>query len=529
METLSVTVAGQPFDMVPFLVAKSEHGIFFKSAFDGFYFYNQALTKVTDADYPGWSVVTPTSITRSGAVATITLPAAVNWQSGSSVTIAGADQAEYNGTHVINVTDSTHCTFPVTGTPATPATGSITAKGGRTTVPGIVYLDGYFFVMDRNAVIYSCALGDPTTWNALDFITANIEPGSGIAIAKSQNYIIAMKAWSTEFFYDAGNATGSPLSPVLSAFTLVGCASGDSVANIDGTIAWVSKTREKGRAVYVMDGLAQTKVSTPDIERILNADSLANVYSYGVKISGHTFYVLGLKDSNITLVYDLTSGAWAQWTSLTARAPKACTIVSDGGIAVATCADHGLSDGDPARIAGAAQAEYNGDVQVRVIDADTFRYAIDGTPASPATGSITITGYDETYFKFTKYVYCTGRDLVLHETTGELCEITETVHQDIGSPINFVARTGEFDNGTIKRKTNSQIKVIGNKVGGLGMLRWSDDDYATNSAYRPLNLSSEQARLSRCGSFRRRSYELRHVGNAPVQVAALELTVEEAR
>lgn len=509
--------------------AQSQNVIVLKNSKQAWTYDGTTLTAITDADYPGWSVVTPTSITRSGAVATVTMPAAVNWQSGSSITISGAVQAEYNGTHVVNVTDSTHFTFPVSGTPVTPATGTITATGGRTTVPGIVYLDGYFFVMDRNGVIYNCALGDATSWNALDFLTANIEPGSGVAIAKSQNYIIAMKSWSTEFFYDAGNSVGSPLSPVMTAFTLIGCASGESVANIDGTVIWVSKTRQKGRAVHIMAGLQQQKVSTSDIERILNANTMENVYSYGVKISGHTFYVLGLKDSGLTLVYDMTSNTWAQWTSLTAQAPKSCSITSANGIATAICADHGNSDGSPVTIAGAAQSAYNGTQQVRRIDANTFTFPVSGSPASPATGSITATGYDETYFKYTKYVFCAGRDLVLHESTGELCEITETVYQDSAKPINVVARTGKIDGGNIERKTNSQVKIIGNKNGGAAALRWSDDDYTTNSAFRTIDLSSDQARLSRCGSFRRRSYELRHVGNSPVQVSALELEINQEK
>lgn len=129
------------------------------------------------------------------------------------MTIAGAAETEYNGDFVISVTDPTHFDYEVTGTPTTPATGTITATGGRTTVPGVVYLDGYFFVMDSNAVVHNSALNDPTSWDALDFITAAIEPGGGVAITKTQNYVIAMKEWSTEFFYDVGNATGSPLSP----------------------------------------------------------------------------------------------------------------------------------------------------------------------------------------------------------------------------------------------------------------------------------------------------------------------------
>ena len=196
MTTLSVTVAGQPFDMIGYVAEQSISGLFFKSAYDAFNFENNVLTKITDADYPGWSTVTPSSITRSGSTATVTLASPVNWQSGSTVTIAGAAQTEYNGDFTITVTDSTHFDYEVTGTPTTPATGTITATGGRTTVPGVEYLDGYFFVMDANAVIYNSGLNDPTSWGALDFIMAAIEPGGGVALAKSQNYLIAFKELS---------------------------------------------------------------------------------------------------------------------------------------------------------------------------------------------------------------------------------------------------------------------------------------------------------------------------------------------
>lgn len=63
------------------------------------------------------------SITRSGATATATL-AAHGLTSGSTVRIAGASQTEYNGDFPIsNITTNTF-DFTVTGTPATPATGS---------------------------------------------------------------------------------------------------------------------------------------------------------------------------------------------------------------------------------------------------------------------------------------------------------------------------------------------------------------------------------------------------------------------
>lgn len=523
LHALPVTVAGQPFDMMAYIAQQSIYGIFFKSAYDAFSFEANVLTKVTDADYPGWSSVTPTSITRTGSTATVTLPSAVNWQSGSNVTVAGAAQTEYNGTFTITVTDSTHFTYEVTGTPATPATGTITVKGGRTTVPGVVYLDGYFFVMDANGVIYNSGLNDPLSWDALDFITAAIEPGAGVAITKSQNYVVALKEWSTEFFYNAGNSPGSPLSPVLSSFTLIGCASGDSVTSLDGTVYWVAKARQRGPGVYRMTAMQQEKVSNPDVDRILSADGMASVYAYGVKIAGHSFYVLGLKTVGLTLVYDATSNSWAQWTSLTAQTPKSCTISQAGGLATVTCTSHNYTDCSPVTISGASPSDYNGLFQINYVDANTFTYEVPSATTSPATGTITATGYDETYFKYTRYVNAAGRDLVLHETTGALCEISDSSYDDAGAPIKLTVRTPKVDGGNEEWKTLGQVRVVGLKQGGGAMIRWSDDDYTSYNKGRRINLSDPQARLRRCGKYRRRAFELIHVVSLPVQLAALEL------
>lgn len=70
------------------------------------------------------------------------------------------------------------------------------------------------------------------------------------------------------------------------------------------------------------------------------------------------------------------------------------SITRTGGVATATTsAPHGLAIGSPIPvyqlIAGAAQAEYNGEFLVTPLTADTFSYTVTGTPASPATGSIT--------------------------------------------------------------------------------------------------------------------------------------------
>ena len=80
-----------------------------------------------------WTVtvnsVTPlsvTSITRTNNTATVTLASQnTTLVTGEYVTISGANEGDYNGSFQITVTNSSHFTYQVANSPATPATGTI--------------------------------------------------------------------------------------------------------------------------------------------------------------------------------------------------------------------------------------------------------------------------------------------------------------------------------------------------------------------------------------------------------------------
>ena len=55
-----------------------------------------------------------------------------------------------------------------------------------------------------------------------------------------------------------------------------------------------------------------------------------------------------------------------------------------------TAAAHGFSTGDWVYIFGADQPQYNGRVQITVVDSDTFTYGVDSGAATPATGTIRV-------------------------------------------------------------------------------------------------------------------------------------------
>ncbi len=81
-------------------------------------------------------IINIASINRSGSTATVVTVSDHNLANNVPVTIVGAGEAEYNLTDtLINVTDTDSFTYQVVGTPATPASGVITAAFTSASAP----------------------------------------------------------------------------------------------------------------------------------------------------------------------------------------------------------------------------------------------------------------------------------------------------------------------------------------------------------------------------------------------------------
>jgi hypothetical protein len=74
--------------------------------------------------------VAVSSVTRSGGTATLVSAVAHGCVTGDKVNIRGAVQTEYNGDFTVTKVNNTTLTYSVTGTPATPATGTIVLNNG---------------------------------------------------------------------------------------------------------------------------------------------------------------------------------------------------------------------------------------------------------------------------------------------------------------------------------------------------------------------------------------------------------------
>ena len=394
------------------------------------------------------------------------------------------------------------------------------------TVPGVVSLDGYIFVMTPKAEIYNSDLETPTAWNALNFITAEMEPDSGIAIAKHLNYVVAFGDWSTEFFYDAANATGSPLSRLDSSSLWIGCAAARSVVNIGNNLLWVAKDRTKGRFVMALEGLTAMRVSTAPVDRILTASTLTTVRSYPIMMDGHLFYVLNLLDDDMTLVLDIGTKKWAVWTTLTAAASKSVTLARTGETATGTSAAHGYSEGDIVTIAGATQTDYNGEFVIHNVATNTFDFTVRNSPVTPATGTITVKKYTEAEFIGTYAAQNGGTSYVQDPLTGNVYNFSSTAYRDGSAPIKTNLRTREHDFDTLLNKFVAYLELHADREDSFVSYRYSDDDYRTYSKFRDKWLNG-RVKFDRTGSTRRRAHEIVHVGNTAFRVQYLEAYLEQ--
>ena len=200
---------------------------------------------------------------------------------------------------------------------------------------GFAYLDSTLYIMDIYGNIYGSAINDPFVWDPLNKIVARTVPGTAIALARHLSYVVALKQYSTEFFWDAANSAGSPLGPVQGLLINYGCLSDTSVQNIDGKLLWICTTRGGCPQVGLLEKGDFKVISTNHIDKLLSAWEFSDIRSWFYKAEGHTFYVITSHLESMTLAYDLDQDLWSQWTDANGNyldIAGACAVNAFGAI-----------------------------------------------------------------------------------------------------------------------------------------------------------------------------------------------------
>ena len=399
----------------------------------------------------GYNAAPIISFTGGGGTGTT---ATATWQGGvvTGVTIT-------NGGSGYTSTDTIVLTFTDNTGSGAAALASLNGFPTGQLVAGAPYLDTYTVIGGTNGEIFTSDPDDPTSWNALNYITAESDPDNQVGLCKHLNYILSFGQYSVEFFYDAGNYPGSPLSVASSYKIELGCANGNSIVSIENVVFFVGTSQDLGPSVYAISGTSPSKISTPFIDRIIQNSTLTDVKAYPLRINGHTFYILTLADLNVTIVYDANEKVWTQWT-----------MWAKGGV------DSGV-----------------------------------------------LNVYAEQYFRPSFYAGNGSIYYVLDDDNGKLYTVSDHVYNDAGAPIYYRSVTDLLDSGTTKRKFYQRVEIVGDKQPAIMNIRHTDDDYKSWSPYRTVNLAAQRPQIYQTGQARRRAWEFLCTDNTPLRLLAAEV------
>ena len=182
-------------------------------------------------------------------------------------------------------------------------------------IPSATFIDGYI-VLAKGSDVYTCDLDNPQRWSSNNYLSAEMFPDPVKAISRQNNQVCVLGGNSIEFFYDAANASGSPLSRNDATTIQMGVCAPHAVIGNEKYIFFLSQSDSGGRAAWLVDGFQPKKISDEYIERILDAETDMNTVSgYGLRTKGHQFYFLNLKSQGRTLVYDSDEKLWHEWST----------------------------------------------------------------------------------------------------------------------------------------------------------------------------------------------------------------------
>lgn len=158
-----------------------------------------------------------------------------------------------------------------------------------------------------NGRVYYSTQGDTTLVSAVDFFTAEQSPDTLVKLKVSNGELFIFGQNTTENWIFSGADVDTPF--IYRTTIQRGCLARDTVKTCDGTILWAGQSKEGEKGVYRLAGYAAKKISTNEIDRLIEAEadpSVLKAFSYGR--AGHSFYCL--KGTGWTRTYDAATDQW---------------------------------------------------------------------------------------------------------------------------------------------------------------------------------------------------------------------------
>lgn len=171
----------------------------------------------------------------------------------------------------------------------------------------VAFVDGFFvFLPPDSRRVFNSGLNS-VTFNALDVFTAEGASGNIRGLIVDHREIILPKDLTTELWYNAANATGSPFARSPDGLLDIGIAGGDSLGQQDNSPFWLSNDKTFRRlASSTPQKVSQYGIDS-EVQRLSKSD---DCFSLNYEMDGHLFIAWTFPFSGRTFVYDCSTDEW---------------------------------------------------------------------------------------------------------------------------------------------------------------------------------------------------------------------------
>jgi hypothetical protein len=200
----------------------------------------------------------------------------------------------------------------------TVATDTLT-KITDTDFPGassVTFINGRFVVTEPNTGKFYCsAIYDGTSWDALEFATAESDPDNLVRVFAEGGQLVIFGEKTTEFWGDSG-AVDFPFARIGGGAIEWGLAARWSLAKFMDSLIFLRKNRLGQAQVCIMSGASAVPVSNPQLEyHITTYGDVSNATGYAYMMNGHPFYQINFPTVGKSWLFDGQSKSWSRLES----------------------------------------------------------------------------------------------------------------------------------------------------------------------------------------------------------------------
>ncbi|MBL4881422.1 MAG: hypothetical protein JKX82_08870 [Oleispira sp.] len=172
----------------------------------------------------------------------------------------------------------------------------------------VVFTDGYFLLNTDTKKFIVSALNDGTSYNALDFGSAEANTDATVAPFPFKGQVFMFGSESCEVFSNIGGSS-FPYQRVNGYILSQGLSAKHSIISTGNTFMWIGAGKDEGPAIWMFNNGDSVKISTEAIDNLLEEEvDLANVFGWSYSRDGA--YFVGWTLNGTSIVFDTSSRRW---------------------------------------------------------------------------------------------------------------------------------------------------------------------------------------------------------------------------